>query len=346
MPNWRIMIVDDEEDILDLVGRVLETKYEVVKAFNGLDALEKLERYEPDFIILDVMMPLMDGFDTCQALRRNPDYRETPIYFLTSASSREDVKKGYAMGGNLYLQKPFDPFRLLKNIDFYIERNPVEPKTKKYSVEQLREIDKKKAPEKPEQTKPGIPPRVMLIDDNRESLELLSMALKKNKGKIQFEVIPCQNSVSALSMIVHAQPDIIILDIQMPKLDGFQLCKIIKVNENLKDIEIQFISAVATPKDAEYAKRLTGNKLLRKPMDMSEFYQAVVEICEKPGFKVAPKRKNLEEIVTEIRRSEQKEWEELRRKKVKEVHQEKVRPIEEFYKEYERESETNKKDRE
>ena len=142
MPKCRIMIVDDETDILELLRKVLSSKYEVVEAYNGLDALEKIDRYEPDFIILDVMMPLMDGFQTCAALRKNPVYRKTPIYFLTSSSRKEDIKKGYELGCDLYLQKPFEPMRLLKNIDFYLDRNPLSPGKKKYTLRQLKDMEK------------------------------------------------------------------------------------------------------------------------------------------------------------------------------------------------------------
>jgi len=347
MPNWRIMIVDDEQDLLDLLKSVLETKFEVVMAHNGLDALEKLERYEPDFVILDVMMPLMDGFDTCAALRKNPLYRETPIYFLTSSSSREEVKKGYALGCNLYLQKPFDPFRLLKNIEFHLEKNPIEPKKKKYSIRQLEQMDK--APPAHLESKAdamATPVRVMIIDDNEETVKFLEFGLKKAPGdNWKFEPIVSSSPVDALSQIVHYQPDIIVLDIRMPKLDGFQLCKIIQINQNLKDTEIQFISASTMTKDAEYALRLTGNQLLVKPFELDQIRKAMTAICEKPGFHIKTKRLSFDEIQRELKREEQKIQEEIRKQKEKKALENRLHPIKDFYKELQKEEGVQREDK-
>jgi DNA-binding response OmpR family regulator len=339
MPNWRIMIVDDEPDLLQLLTQVLGAKYEVVVAHNGMDALEKLDRFEPDFIILDVMMPLMDGFDTCAAIRKKPLYKDTPIYFLTSSSDREDIKRGYAMGCDLYLQKPFDPLRLMKNIDFYFEKNPVSPKARKYTLKQIHEMESK--PPSPVVPKPSaeknITVRVMFIDDNEETLEFVSYALKKKMdSQVGFEVITTSAPIEALSQIVHYQPDIVLLDIRMPKLDGFQLSKIIKINQNLKDTEIQFVSAVATPKDAEYALHMTENTLLRKPFDIQTLFQTLKRICGKPGFYIKEKRMSYEEILKEMLIEKESKDEQVRRTQEKKAIKEHMKPLTEFYKDLEK----------
>lgn len=344
MPNWRIMIVDDEPDLLQMLTQVLGAKYEVVVAHNGIDALEKLDRYEPDFIILDVMMPLMDGFDTCAAIRKKSSYKETPIYFLTSSSDREDIKRGYALGCNLYLQKPFDPFRLMKNIDFYFEENPGTVGKKKYTLKEIREMESKPpSPVTPKALKDEkIPLRVMFIDDNEETLDFVSYALKKKTDlHWTFEVITTSAPIEALSQIVHFQPDIVLLDIRMPKLDGLQLSKIMKINKNLKDTEIQFVSAVATPKDAEYALHMTGNRLIRKPFEIDDLVTALVRICEKPGFQIKEKRMSYQEILKEMQLEKQSKDDQARQQKEKIAIKEQMKPITEFYKELDKKEKKN-----
>lgn len=122
--KWRILLVDDEPDVRLIVRTTLQDKYEIVEAHDGLDALEKVERYEPDFIIMDVMMPLMDGFEACLAIRRTPAFKDIPVMFLSALGKKDDIKKGYSSGANLYLTKPFDPPRLLKNVDVFFETTP------------------------------------------------------------------------------------------------------------------------------------------------------------------------------------------------------------------------------
>lgn len=143
MPKWRILVVDDEPDVRTIISATLSAKYEIVEAQDGLDALEMLERVEPDFAVLDVMMPLMDGIQTCAAIRRHPRYNAMPILFLSALNTRDDMKKGYGAGANLYLTKPFDPARLMRNVDLFFETNAPQFRRKQYTIEQLLELPRK-----------------------------------------------------------------------------------------------------------------------------------------------------------------------------------------------------------
>jgi DNA-binding response OmpR family regulator len=158
MAKYRILIVDDEEDIRTVVRHILSRKYEVVEARDGLDALERLPRAEPDFIIMDVMMPLMDGFRACEAIRKDSVFQNVPVLFLSALNTRDNIKQGYSSGGNLYLTKPFDPQRLLRNVDLFFETTPPPMRPKSLTIEQLAEEEKNQASsgrfEAPVQTPP------------------------------------------------------------------------------------------------------------------------------------------------------------------------------------------------
>ena len=141
MSKHRILIVDDEEDIRAIVRATLAVKYDVVEAQDGVDALAKLDLAEPDFVVLDVMMPLMDGYQTCEAIRRHPRFRGLSVLFLSALNSKEDMKKGYGAGANLFLTKPFDPSRLLRNVDLFFETNPPQPHAKRHTLEDLKRLE-------------------------------------------------------------------------------------------------------------------------------------------------------------------------------------------------------------
>jgi CheY-like chemotaxis protein len=142
MSKWRILVVDDEEDVRTIIKGTLAAHYEIVEAHDGIDALATLEIAEPDLIILDVMMPLMDGFQTCDSIRKHPRYAKTQVMFLSALNSKEDIKKGYGVGANLYLTKPFDPPRLLKNVDFYFSETPQPKRRKRFTIEEVHELQK------------------------------------------------------------------------------------------------------------------------------------------------------------------------------------------------------------
>jgi two-component system alkaline phosphatase synthesis response regulator PhoP/two-component system response regulator VicR len=87
--------------------------YEVVTAFDGKDALEKVEAERPDLVVLDVMMPFIDGFEVLRRLKADPDTAEIPVLMLTAKAQDRDILQGWMLGTDGYLVKPFNPQELL-----------------------------------------------------------------------------------------------------------------------------------------------------------------------------------------------------------------------------------------
>ncbi len=104
----RIMIVDDDNDTIELLQMEFDVHYEILTAIDGLQALERILAYEPDLVILDIMMPKMNGFQICQALRRNPNHQDTPVIFLSAKCGKKDIDYAYQCGATNYFTKPFD----------------------------------------------------------------------------------------------------------------------------------------------------------------------------------------------------------------------------------------------
>ncbi len=109
MEKARILVADDEEDLVWAIRYSLEDEgYEVLTAYDGAQTLAAARRYRPDLIVLDIIMPRMDGLRVCQILRRDPSLASVPILFLTARSTVEDIVTGLDVGGDDYLTKPFD----------------------------------------------------------------------------------------------------------------------------------------------------------------------------------------------------------------------------------------------
>ncbi len=112
-----ILLVDDEDDILDLLAYNLESDgFSTVSAHNGLQALELASSHKPDLIVLDVMMPEMDGLEACRRLRQDAQLRTTPIIMLTARGGEEDHVKGLDEGADIYLTKPISIPVLLSQV--------------------------------------------------------------------------------------------------------------------------------------------------------------------------------------------------------------------------------------
>jgi CheY-like chemotaxis protein len=110
----KILVVDDDELVLIALEELLKPcGYEVSTALNGQAALEKVGEEKFDLMMVDIIMPGIDGFELCRKIREIELYRTVPIIILTAKSSKEDTQKGIDAGANLFLPKPISPQRLL-----------------------------------------------------------------------------------------------------------------------------------------------------------------------------------------------------------------------------------------
>ena len=109
MANQTILIIDDEEPIRELLKLTLQSAGfgSILEAANGEDGLALARRYMPDLILLDLMLPGMDGLSVCRQLKSSPDMQRIPIIMLTAKSDESDIVVGLEMGGNDYITKPF-----------------------------------------------------------------------------------------------------------------------------------------------------------------------------------------------------------------------------------------------
>jgi len=114
----RILIVEDEESLLKLESILLTSKgYLVTACSEGFAALEELPRNRPDIVILDVMLPGMDGFEVCRKIKSDPEYATIPVIMLTARKNSQDMERGLQAGADAYITKPFKSAQLIGTIE-------------------------------------------------------------------------------------------------------------------------------------------------------------------------------------------------------------------------------------
>lgn len=117
MSKKKILVVDDEPQLVEMVRMRLEANdYEVIAAYDGLEALEKARRENPDLILLDLMLPKMDGYRVCRTLKFDEKYKHIMVIMFTSKAQETDRKTGKEVGADAYIVKPFEPQKLLDKI--------------------------------------------------------------------------------------------------------------------------------------------------------------------------------------------------------------------------------------
>ena len=131
----KILLVDDEADILEFLKYNLEQEnFEVLVSTDGKDALKKIS-HKPDVIVLDIMMPEMDGFELYQQIKKDEKYRDIPIIFLTAKSGETDEIKGLDLGASDYIQKPISPKKLIARIKSNLRKTHISDNKNKETQE-------------------------------------------------------------------------------------------------------------------------------------------------------------------------------------------------------------------
>jgi two-component system alkaline phosphatase synthesis response regulator PhoP len=131
----KILLVDDEEDIVEFLEYNLRQEdFEVITAYDGIEALGKMIE-KPDLIILDIMMPKMDGYEVCKRIRENKSYVNIPVIFLTAKAAEADEIKGLELGASDFIKKPISPKKLIARVNSNLRKSAKEEKARPATIE-------------------------------------------------------------------------------------------------------------------------------------------------------------------------------------------------------------------
>ncbi len=349
-----ILIVDDNPHNLQVLGNLLrEEKYEIEFAVSGEATLDWLKNRQFDLILLDINMPGMNGFEVCKKIRSNKETHEIPIIFLSAESERESILKGFEVGAQDFVIKPFDSRELLarvktqldlkskteklekindwlgKKIDNWLKMSVDKPgsseatdlsakliefdKNQSYVLKDIclelntsiKEIEKLigksfdsknksqfkeivKADNRltsktreivykkgmmisDEKNSPVDTPLILIVDDNPKNLQVLGNYLQLEGYLVEFAL----NGESALDWIRKAEFDLILLDIMMPGMDGFEVCKIIKRDPLNQKTPIIFLTAKIDTESIVNAFDLGAVDYIIKPFNQKELIARV-----------------------------------------------------------------------
>ncbi|HCA42922.1 MAG TPA: DNA-binding response regulator [Bacteroidetes bacterium] len=134
----KVLVVDDEKDIVDLLKYNLEkeNEFEVITAYNGKEALDILQSEKPALILLDIMMPELNGFEVCKRLKTEPATMKIPVIFLTAKENEIDEIVGLELGADDYIQKPISPRKVMARIKSVLRRSNIDAE----NMQQIEEI--------------------------------------------------------------------------------------------------------------------------------------------------------------------------------------------------------------
>ncbi len=238
-----ILVVDDDAATNTFIRFLLEGEgFEVLSTTDGRAALALAATHRPDVITLDILMPEVNGYQVLRKLKESPLTAEIPVCIT---SIIEEKAQGYRLGAIDYITKPFDSEQLLEAIHRILTPAPRGDKT-----------------------------RILVAEDDLGIMELVEMALPAER----FDVFTATDGITALEILRRDQPDLVLLDIMIPRLDGYDFIRQAKADPHTHDIPILVLSVRSLEEDINYALRLGAERyLVKAPGEAADDLWQVVE---------------------------------------------------------------------
>lgn len=248
-----VLIVDDDPDILEGIKTVLETRdYRLGTARDGLECMERIRQETPDLVILDMLMPRMDGFAVIRELRSDPKYTGLPVIILTTvvedaAYRRYELETGVRMDVQDYIEKPAPPAELLRRVSAIVEQ-----------------------------------PYLIVADDDPDILEAITTILADQP----YRVVTARDGRQCLDLVRKRAPDLLLLDLLMPKMDGFAVIRELRSDPATSDLPIVILTTVVEDASRRRYELETGQDMriqgyLQKPTPPQELLRVIRQILEK-----------------------------------------------------------------
>jgi CheY-like chemotaxis protein len=248
----KILLVDDNPVNIELLAQTLQSEnLEIFTATNGKVGLEVTHKYTPDLILLDIAMPEMDGFEMCRRLKGNDETRDIPVIFVSAKADREEIEEGFSLGCEEYITKPFQ----LKAVCSRIRAHLILGNQKK---------NKTLKPEEDPSSTTGM--KVLIVDDNHFNIDVLRETLES----FDLEISIATNGKIAVDVVPRLLPDLILLDIMMPEMNGYEVCRSLKANPLTENIPIIFVTAKSQPEDIQSGFSLGCVDYILKPFNHME----------------------------------------------------------------------------
>ena len=265
----RVLVVDDVPANVKLLEARLSAEYfDVATASNGIEALAICERAECDIVLLDVMMPDMDGFEVCRRLKSNPATHHIPVVMVTALDQPSDRVRGLEAGADDFLTKPVTDVALISRVRSLARLKMVTDELR------MRAATSKEigihAPEKDAVTDAGRNGKILIVDDRKNSYERL-VATLSTEHTVEVEADPNEGLFHA----AEGGYDLIIVSLGLENFDGLRLCSQIRSLERTRNVPILAISEADNNARLVRGLEIGINDYLIRPIDKNEMLARV-----------------------------------------------------------------------
>jgi len=263
----RILIVDDIEANRRLLQAKLEAQYHsVILASNGPQAIDMAREHDPEIILLDVMMPGMDGYEVCRRLKADPVTSHIPVVMVTALSDAEDRVRGLDAGAEDFLTKPVDDFLLNSRVNTLMRYNAVTSELRKREASGL----KTGAVDGVTEDEVDRPARVFLIDDNPRTSARIATVLRDHGHKVMTLL-----ESGSMGDLAQERTDVLLVSLLSKTFDPLKLCAHFKTNDVTRAVSILLICDPLERAKAVKGLEIGASDMIMAPIDTQELLARV-----------------------------------------------------------------------
>jgi two-component system cell cycle response regulator len=273
----RVLVVDDVEANVRLLAAKLTLEYfDVLTASSGEEGLSRAERERPDIILLDVMMPGMDGFEVCRRLKESAETRHIPVILCTALDGRQERLKGLEAGAEEFLTKPIDDVQLIARVKSLARLKVVidELRTREASGEKLGAIEGERRSSEAMIEAASAAAQILIVDDNQRESELLRETLA-NAHRVSFHNEAGEGAAS---------PDLLIVSVLAKRFDGFRVIAKMRSSETTRHLPILAITDPDEPGKTLRALELGAHDIIHRPVDAEELAARVRTLVKRKRY--------------------------------------------------------------
>ena len=275
MSGERILVVEDNERNMKFVRDVLQFKgYDVVEAVTGEEGVRLASEVDPDLILMDIQLPGINGYEAFEQIRNGESTRQIPIIALTASVSASDQEKILKAGFDGFEAKPVALQRLVDVVANGIATSgstePVARTADEASINaQSLPLVTEQSPGAPQQHGPV--PTILVVDDTPQNVKLLVEILKSQ----QYNVVTADGGAAGLQAVETHAPDLILLDIMMPDIDGYEVCRRIREMEAHRLTPVVMVTALDGKDERVKGIESGADDFLNKPIVIPELVARV-----------------------------------------------------------------------
>jgi two-component system cell cycle response regulator len=265
----RVLVVDDILPNVKLLEAKLSGEYfNVITALNGPEGIQKAETQSPDIILLDVMMPGMDGFEVCQRLKSNPVTAHIPVMMVTALTDATDRVRGLEAGADDFLSKPVNDIALMARVRSLVRLKMTvdEWRIRENTANQFGFNSKGVA-----QAEPAEKARILVIEDRPFESEKFIETLKKDDDN----VISVKNGEQAMALSQINDFDVITVSLNLAGEDGLRLCSLLRSNERTRAVPLLMVGEEGDMKRIAQGLEIGAHDYILRPIDRNELLARV-----------------------------------------------------------------------